>query len=134
MSEPHRHPFLGQLADDVELVSTALRGTVHGRAAVRAAVEAFTRCYRTQMPWFLDEGGGMRSYIDYDLALPDGRRGRCLVAVQRDPVGEVVGLNIAFSPLDVALAIAAGMRDGGGDGQAALSPSSASGGGARSAP
>jgi len=118
IGEARRHPFLDDLADDVELVSSALRGTVQGRDAVRSVVEALARHYTAQMPWFLDDGGGMRSYVDFDLVLPDDRRGRGLVAIQRDPAGEVMGLNITFSPMDVVLVIGAAMRDDGGAGRA----------------
>jgi ethanolamine utilization microcompartment shell protein EutL len=50
---------------------------------VRSVVQALARHYTARMPWFLDVGGG-----------------------------EVVGLSIAFSPMDVVLAIDAAMRDG----------------------
>lgn len=109
-TNPPRHPFLDDLADDVVLVSSVLRQPVRGRATVLKVVKAGAAQYARQSAKFLDTVDH-RSYFDYDITLHDGQQGSGLVAIHRDPAGKVVTLHIAFSPLPAVWSIAAGVRD-----------------------
>jgi hypothetical protein len=104
-----RHPFLDDLDADVELVSSVLRQPVRGRDAVLQIVKAGARQYATQTPTALDSVGE-HSYFAYDVTLHDGQHGAGLVAIRRNAGARVVALHIAFSPLDVVLSVAAGVR------------------------
>jgi hypothetical protein len=108
--QSQRHPFFDDLADDVVLVSSVLRRQVTGRDAVLKVVKAGARQYATQTPTFLGDVGD-RTYFEYAVTLHDGLAGSGLVSIRRGPDRKVVGLEIAFSPLDVVLAVAAGARD-----------------------
>jgi hypothetical protein len=108
-NNPQRHPFLDDLADDVELVSSILYLPVRGRAAVLEVVKAGARQYASQTPRSLDHAGE-RSYFEYDYTLKNGMRGVGLVSIRRGEAGKVTALNIAFSPLDAVTALAAAVR------------------------
>ena len=111
MVEPvPRHPFIEDLADDVVLVSSVLRRTVHGRDLVLKVVKAGASQYAAQKPRFLGSLGE-RSYFEYDVDLVGGSDAVGLVSILRDGDGTVTHLNIAFSPLGSVLSIAAGVRD-----------------------
>ena len=109
-TQPQRHPFLDDLADDVVLVSSVLRRPVAGRDDVLKVVKSGASQYAQQTPTFLGDIGD-RSYFEYALTLRDGLEGSGLVSIRRDAQRKVVGLEIAFSPLAVVLSMAAGARD-----------------------
>jgi NAD(P)-dependent dehydrogenase (short-subunit alcohol dehydrogenase family) len=108
-SNPQRHPFLDDLADDVELVSSILYLPVRGREAVLEVVKAGARQYASQTPRSLDHAGGAL-YFEYDFTLKNGVRGVGLVSIRRASGGKVTALNIAFSPLDAVTALADAVR------------------------
>jgi len=109
-TQPQRHPFLDDLADDVVLISSVLRRQVAGRDAVLKVVKSGASQYAKQSPTFLGDVGD-RTYFEYDVTLRDGLEGTGLVSIRRDARRKVTGLEIAFSPLAVVLSIAAGARD-----------------------
>jgi hypothetical protein len=109
-AQPQRHPFLDDLAEDVVLTSSVLRGQVAGRDAVLKVVKSGASQYAKQTPTFLGHIDD-RSYFEYLVTLRDGLQGSGLVSIRRNAAREVVGLEIAFSPLDVVLSIAAGARE-----------------------
>ena len=110
MTTPQRHPFLDDLADDVLLTSSVLRGTVAGRDRVTRLVKAGGILYRRQMPTFLSnvEDHGL---FEYDIELDNGVLASGLVSFRRNETGAVSHLHIAFSPLGAVLSIAAALRD-----------------------
>jgi hypothetical protein len=110
MTTTQRHPFLDDLADEVVLDSSVLRRQVRGRDAVLAVVRAGAHQYASQTPVFLGDSAD-RTYFEYAVTLRDGLEGTGLVAIRRGADRKVTGLEIAFSPLDVVLSIAAGVRD-----------------------
>jgi hypothetical protein len=105
-----RHPFLNDLAEHVVLISSVLRRPVAGRERVLRVVKAGASMYATQTPKFLGTVGS-RTYFEYDITLADGLTAAGMVSILRDNEGQVVELNIAFSPLGSVLAISSGVRD-----------------------
>jgi len=106
---PKRHPFLDDLAEEVTLISSVLRQPVMGRDLVRKVVKAGGSQYADQTPRFLGSVGG-RTFFEYDVTLSGGEAARGLVAIGRNNDGEVIDLNITFSPLGAVLTIAEGIR------------------------
>jgi len=109
-TQTQRHPFLDDLADDVVLTSSVLRRQVQGRDAVLKVVKAGASQYAKQTPTFLGDVGE-RTYFEYAVTLHDGLQGSGLVSIRRDAQRKVISLEIAFSPLDVVLSVAAGARE-----------------------
>lgn len=109
-TQPQRHPFIDDLAEDVVLTSSVLRHQVAGRANVLKVVKAGATQYAKQTPTFLGDVGD-RSYFEYVVTLNDGLEGSGLVAIRRNAQRQVISLEIAFSPLAVVLSVAAGARD-----------------------
>lgn len=105
MTEPQRHPFLDDLADDVVLHTSILPAPVSGRAEVLRVVKAGGSLYRRQTPTFLGNIEG-RGIFEYDIELTDGTTARGLVSMVRNDSGEVTRLHITFSPLGAVLAMA----------------------------
>ena len=107
---PQRHPFLDDLAEDVLLTSSVLRGPVAGRDRVTRIVKVGGSLYRSQTPTFLGtvEDHGL---FEYDVELDGGVPASGLVSFRRDAAGAVTHLHIAFSPLGAVLSIAAALRD-----------------------
>ncbi|WP_431258525.1 hypothetical protein ACQ86G_29195 [Roseateles chitinivorans] len=110
MTEAKRHPFLDDLAEDVILTSSILRGSVKGRRDVLKVVKAGAAQYAQQTPIVLGDVGD-RSYFEYAVTLKDGTSGTGLVSIRRDGRRQVTSLEICFSPLQVVLSMAQGTRD-----------------------
>lgn len=104
-----RHPFLDDLAEDVTLTSSVLRGPVRGRDLALAVVKAGGTLYREQRPQFLGSVD-RHGYFEYEAVLTDGQTAQGLVSMVRNEAGEVTDLHIAFSPLGAVLSIATALR------------------------
>jgi hypothetical protein len=104
------HPFLNDLAEHVVLISSVLRQPVAGREQVLAVVKAGASLYVTQTPKFLG-AVGQRTFFEYDVTLDGELSAAGMVSILRDSDGQVIELNIAFSPLGSVLAIATGVRE-----------------------
>lgn len=98
-----RHPFLDDLAEDVQLVTNALAAPVHGRDAVLAAVKAGATLYLSQTPTFLKRVDDTRSLFQYDAELEGGRTADCVVVIHWNARNQVSKLHIGFAPMDAAL-------------------------------
>lgn len=108
-STAKRHPFLDDLSDDVVLVSSILRKPVVGRPLVLKVVKAAAQLYIAQTPRFLGSVDN-RIFFEYEVRLADGVQASGFVSATKNETGEVVELNITFSPLGGVLALAAGLR------------------------
>lgn len=108
--QPHRHPFIDDLAEDVVLLSSILRRPLSGRAQVLKAVKAGGSLYANQTQKFLGSIEG-RTFFEYEVDLADEKKTTGLVSIDRNEKGEVTHLNITFSPLGSVLSLATGVRD-----------------------
>ena len=108
-TSPTRHPFLDDLAESVILISSVLRQPVAGRDLVLKVVKAGASLYLEQTPRFLGSVGD-RTFFEYIVTLAGDQEASGLVAIGRNNAGEVIDLNITFSPLGSVLAIAEGVR------------------------
>jgi hypothetical protein len=109
-ADPHRHPFLDDLAEHVLLTSSVLRGPVSGRERVTRLVKAGGSLYRRQVPSFLGTVGD-QGLFEYDIELDDGVPASGLATFRRNAAGAVTHLHVAFSPLGAVLTIAGALRD-----------------------
>lgn len=103
------HPFLDDLADDVTLISSILRGPVTGRAQVQTIVHAGGAQYATQEPTFLGTLNG-RTFFEYSAELHSGLVATGLVGMRRNADNKITELNIAFSPLGAVVEMAEGVK------------------------
>jgi hypothetical protein len=105
-TQPSRHPFLDDLAPGVVLSSNVLMQPLCGRENVLRVVELVGKIYRSQEPTYLKEIDPGRSLFEYEADLAGGRRVHGVVVIDRNPAGEVIRLNIGFSPMAGAQSIA----------------------------
>lgn len=109
-TEPKRHPFLDDLAEDVTLVSSILRKPVTGRDAVLKIVKAGGSIYLNQTPTFLGTVED-RTLFEYTFDLAEGPSSQGMVSIRKNSDGDVTHLNIAFSPIDAVLNLAEGVKN-----------------------
>jgi hypothetical protein len=108
-AQPERHPFLDDLAETVIMSSTILRQQVEGRELVLKIMKAAGSLYVRQTPQFLGTIE-KRTFFEYQGDLADGGSADGLVSIRRNDLGEVIHLNIMFSPLGSALSLAEGIK------------------------
>jgi hypothetical protein len=101
---------MDDLAEDVVLFTSVLRGAIHGRAAVQRIVKAGGAHYASQTPRFLGSIGE-RMFLEYDVTLTDGTDAKGLVSISRAGGDSVTELHITFSPVGAVLFIAQGIRE-----------------------
>lgn len=111
MSNMHeeRHPFLDDLADDAELISSVLRGAVIGRDKIRRVVDSVGTFYVEQTPTFLDVLGS-RTLLEYEALLTSGERLNAAVIIDRDPDGSVPRVSVCMAPVDAVVALATHLK------------------------
>ncbi|MBC9882730.1 hypothetical protein G8O24_36090 [Bradyrhizobium sp. INPA01-394B] len=109
-SQTERHPFLDDLTDDAELVSSVLRGPVIGRDNVRRVVDAVGTFYASQTPTFV-QNVGSRLVLEYEAALSGGEKLSASVIVEHNPDGSVPRVSVRMSPLGAVLSLATGLRE-----------------------
>lgn len=100
-----RHPFLDDLTDDAELISTIVRRPVVGRENIRKVVAAVGSLYASQTPTFLGSIGN-RSLLQYDAVLQGGQALKGVAVIERNDNGGVVSVSVTFSPFESTLALA----------------------------
>jgi hypothetical protein len=103
-----RHPFLDDLAPDAVLTSTALRKPLKGREAITRVIKAGGTLYERGEPMFHARYGD-KSFVEYDAVLKDGPALHVVSVVHWNEKGEVVRVNVSFSPLHGALSFASKM-------------------------
>ncbi len=111
MSETHeqRHPFLGGLAADAELISSVLRGPVVGREDIRRVVGAVGTLYAKQTPTFL-QALGSRTLLEYEALLTSGEHLNAAVVIDRNPDGSVSRVSVRMAPVDAVVALASQLK------------------------
>jgi hypothetical protein len=107
MSKAHedRHPFLNDLTEDAELISSVLRGPVVGRADIRRVVDAVGSFYAEQTPTFLGAFGS-RTLLEYQARLISGERLEASVVIDHNPDGSVLRVSVRMSSVDAVMALA----------------------------
>jgi hypothetical protein len=105
-----RHPFLDDLTEDAELVSSPLRGSIVGRDKIRLAVNTVGSFYASQTPTFL-QSVGSRLFLEYEAQLTNGEKLSAVVVVDHNPDGSVPRVSVRMSPLGSVLSLAAHLRD-----------------------
>ncbi|TDN67101.1 hypothetical protein [Paraburkholderia sp. BL10I2N1] len=109
-TQDERHPFLDDLTDDAELVSSVLRGPVIGRDEIRLAVNAVGTFYASQSPTFLQTVGS-RLFLEYEAVLTSGENLSAVVVVDRNSDGSVPRVSVRMSPLGAVLTLATHLRE-----------------------
>lgn len=109
-TEDERHPFLDDLTDDAELISSVLRGPVTGRNEIRLVVNAVGTFYASQMPTFL-QTVGPRLFLEYEAVLTSGESLSAVVVVDHNPDGSVPRVSVRMSPLGAVLSLATHLRE-----------------------
>ncbi len=106
-SNPHekRHPFLDDLTEDAELISSLLRGPVVGRDNIRRVVEAVGTFYIGQTPTLL-EAFGSRTLLEYEARLTSGKHLDATVLINHNPDGSVPRVSVRMSPVDAVVELA----------------------------
>ncbi len=109
-AQNERHPFLDDLTEDAELVSSVLRGPVIGRDRIRLAVDAVGTFYAAQTPTFLQTVGS-RLFLEYEAVLTSGENLSAVVVVDRNPDASATRVSVRMSPLGAVLSLAAHLRE-----------------------
>lgn len=109
MTHEERHPFLDDLADDAELISSVLRGPVVGRNEIRRVVEAVGIFYAEQTPTSLDVLGS-KTLLDYKALLTSGEHLNAAVVVDRGPDGLIPRVSVRMAPVDAVVALATHLK------------------------
>jgi hypothetical protein len=111
MSKAHeeRHPFLDDLTENAELISSVLRGPVIGRADIRRVVDAVGSCYVEQTPTFLGTFGS-KTLLEYQARLISGERVEASVVIDHNPDGSVPHVSVRMSSVDAIVALAAHLK------------------------
>ncbi|WP_175870099.1 hypothetical protein [Burkholderia sp. BCC0397] len=109
-TQDERHPFLDDLTDDAELISSVLRGPVIGRDEIRLAVNAVGTFYASQSPTFL-QAVGSRLFLEYAAVLTSGEKLSAVVVVDRNADGSVPRVSVRMSPLGAVLTLATHLRE-----------------------
>lgn len=109
-AQGERHPFLDDLTDDTELVSSVLRGPVIGREQITLVVNAVGTFYASQTPTYL-QAVGSRLFLEYEAVLASGEKLGAVVIVDHDPDGSVPRVSVRMSPLGAVSSLAAHLRD-----------------------
>ena len=111
MSKAHeeRHPFLDDLTEDAELISSVLRGPVVGRADIRRVVDAVGSCYVEQTPTFLGTFGS-NTLLEYRARLISGERVEASVVIDHNPDGSIPHVSVRMSSVDAIVALAAHLK------------------------
>ncbi len=111
MSNTHeeRHPFLDDLTEDAELISSVLRGPVVGRERIRQVVDAVGKFYVEQKPTFLG-AVGLRTLLEYEAKLASGEGVNAVAVVDRNPDGTVSRVSVRMGPVDAVVALANHLR------------------------
>jgi hypothetical protein len=100
-----RLPFLDDLTDDAQLISTVVRRPVAGRENIRKVVAAVGSLYQSQTPTFLG-AIGKRTLLQYDAVLQSGQALKGVAVIERNDDGGVVSVSVTFSPFESTLALA----------------------------
>lgn len=101
-----RHPFLDDLAAEVTLVTNVLSAPVHGREHVLRVVRAGAGLYMDQKPSYLRDIDQHRTLFEYDARLLGGGDVHGVVIIDKNAAGQVIHLNIGFSPQGGAMNVA----------------------------
>ncbi|MFK0167131.1 hypothetical protein [Rhizobium sp. NPDC090279] len=111
MSNTHeeRHPFLDDLSEDAELISSVLRGPVVGRETIRTVVDAVGTFYVEQNPTFIGTVGS-RTLLEYEAKLASGERLNAVAVIDRDPDGAVPRVSVRMGPVDAVVTLANSLR------------------------
>ncbi|MBB3136987.1 hypothetical protein FHS26_004745 [Rhizobium pisi] len=104
-----RHPFLDDLANDAELISSVLRGPVVGRDEIRRVVDAVGTFYAKQTPTFM-EIVGSRTLLEYEAILTSGERLNAAVIIDRDPDGFIPRVSVRMAPVDAVVSLAGHLK------------------------
>lgn len=104
-----RHPFLDDLANDAELISSVLRGPVVGRDEIRRVVDAVGTFYAKQTPTFM-EIVGSRTLLEYEAILTSGERLNAAVIIDRDPDGSIPRVSVRMAPVDAVVSLAGHLK------------------------
>ena len=104
-----RHPFLDDLANDAELISSVLRGPVVGRDEIRRVVDAVGTFYAKQTPTFM-EIVGSRTLLEYEAILTSGERLNAAVIIDRDPGGFIPRVSVRMAPVDAVVSLAGHLK------------------------
>ena len=104
-----RHPFLDDLANDAELISSVLRGPVVGRDEIRRVVDAVGTFYAKQTPTFM-EIVGSRTLLEYEAILTSGERLNAAVIINRDPDGSIPRVSVRMAPVDTVVSVAGHLK------------------------
>jgi hypothetical protein len=104
-----RHPFLDDLANDAELISSVLRGPVVGRDEIRRVVDAVGAFYGEQTPTFM-EIVGSRTLLEYEAILTSGERLNAAVIIDREPDGSIPRVSVRMAPVDAVVSLAGHLK------------------------
>ena len=105
-----RHPFLDDLANDAELISSVLRGPVVGRDEIRRVVDAVGTFYAEQTPAFM-EIVGSRTLLEYEALLTSGERPNAAVIIDRHPDGSIPRVSVRMAPVHAVVSLAGHLKN-----------------------
>lgn len=102
--------FADSLAEDVVLEATTLRAPITGRANVALVLATASNLY-TSLTFTNEATNGLRSYVEWEAAMPGVPALYGCTILVRDDVGKITKAIIQHRPLDGLLAFSAKLRE-----------------------